>query len=207
VGTGNDWCRALEVPIGDYAAIAARCARRRTRQVDVGLARFADGAPPRFFANVAGAGFDAYVLERMPDRRFGAAAYLLAVLRGLASYRPRPMRVAAEGVRHEGRFFVVFVCIGGFCGGGMHVAPDADPQDGWFDLVLVGDLSRFDALANLRRLFDGSIAAHPKVRTLRAARVDIECTQPLAVEADGELIGHAPVTLSLLPGALRVIAD
>src|SRR5437867_4933006 len=75
VGTGNDWCRCLQVP-SDYATIAARCARGRTGVVDLGQARFASGALPRYFVNVAGAGFDTYVLERMPDRRFGALAYL-----------------------------------------------------------------------------------------------------------------------------------
>lgn len=206
VGTGNDWCRCLRVP-ADYTTVAAWCARGRTTQVDVGEARFTNDAPPRYFANVAGAGFDAYVLERMPDRRFGAAAYLLGVLRGLTAYRPRSMRVAAAASTSEGRMFAAFVCLGQYCGAGMRIAPQADPRDGVFDLVLIGDLGRLDVLASLRRLFDGTIAAHPKVRTLRSSQVTIDAPQPLAVEADGELIEHTPVTLSVLRGALRLVAE
>ena len=206
VGTGNDWCRSLQIPF-DYTAIAARCARGRTAQVDVGEARLANDVRPRFFANVAGAGFDAYVLERMRDRRFGVLSYLVAVLRGLIGYRPQIMRVEQSGAAHEGRMFVTFVCLGAYCGGGMHVAPGADLRDGAFDVVLIGDLGRGDVLASLRRLFDGTIAAHPKVRTLRTTRVSISAPQPLAVEADGELIGQTPVALSVLPGALRVIVE
>lgn len=206
VGTGNDWCRCLRVP-ADYATVAAWCAGGRTTQVDIGEARFANDALPHYFANVAGAGFDAYVLERMPDRRFGAAAYLLAVLRGLAGYRPRSMRVEAGASASEGRMFAAFVCLGQYCGAGMRIAPQADPRDGVFDLVLIGDLGRLDVLASLRRLFDGTIAAHPKVRTLRSSQVTIDAPQPLAVEADGELIGRTPVTLSVLRGALRLVAE
>ena len=205
VGTGNDWCRCLKVP-SDYATIAARCARGRTEQVDVGEARFASGAPPRYFVNVAGAGFDAYVLQRMPDRRMGALAYLVAVLRGLTGYRPQPMRVECDTASIDGRAFVAFVCIGAYCGGGMHVAPSANPRDGEFDVVHIGDLGRLDVLASLRRLFDGTIASHPKVRTLRTRSITIDAPTPVAVEADGELVGDTPVTLSVLPGALRVIA-
>src|SRR5262249_28079158 len=113
VGTGNDWCRCLRVPV-DYHAVAARCARGRTEQVDVGEARFASGAPPRYFVNVAGAGFDAYVIEHMSNRRFGVWSYLLAVLRGLTRYRPREMRLRHDGGEQSGRAFVTFVCLGSY---------------------------------------------------------------------------------------------
>src|SRR5262249_50682159 len=102
--------------------------------------------------------------------------------------------------------FVVFVCLGGYCGGGMQVAPGADPRDGLFGVVLIGDLGRLDVLLSLRRLFDGTIAAHRKVRWLRAARLAVAGPAWLAVEGDGELIGTAPVTLSIKPAALRVSA-
>jgi YegS/Rv2252/BmrU family lipid kinase len=206
VGTGNDWCRCLRIP-NDYSAIAARCARGRTERVDIGEARFPGADQPRYFVNVAGAGFDTYVLERLPSRRFGALAYLAAVVRGLVGYRPRFMRVQTRADKIEGRAFVTFVCLGGYCGGGMHVAPTADLHDGAFDIVRVGDLGRLDVLVSLRRLFDGTIAAHPKVRTLRTAVLTLDAPEPLAVEADGELIGNTPVTLSVLPGALRVIVE
>jgi diacylglycerol kinase family enzyme len=116
------------------------------------------------------------------------------------------MRVGADARSHEGPVFVTFVCLGGYCGAGMHVAPNADLHDGAFDIVLIGDLGRIDVLVSLRRLFDGTIATHPKVRTWRAAALTIDAPHALAVEADGELIGRTPVTLAVLRAALRVIA-
>ncbi|HTT11996.1 MAG TPA: diacylglycerol kinase family protein [Burkholderiaceae bacterium] len=206
VGTGNDWCRFLRVP-SDYDAVAARCARGRTELVDVGEARCAGSEQGRFFVNVAGAGFDAHVLERLPDRRFGALGYLAGVLCGLAGYRPQPMRLQDDTAVVEARTFVVFACLGAYCGGGMNVAPGADLHDGAFDIVHVGDLGRLDALVSLRRLFDGTIGRHPKVRTLRSTRLAIDAPSALAVEADGELIGRTPVRLSVVRNALRVLAE
>jgi diacylglycerol kinase family enzyme len=86
----------------------------------------------------------------------------------------------------------------------MHVAPRADLCDGAFDVVLVGDLGRLDVLLSLRRLFDGTIGLHPKVRTLRCTRLTLEGPPHLGVEADGEVIGAAPVSLRILPAALCV---
>jgi len=205
VGTGNDWARGLGLG-GGYDQAADRCARMRTVRVDVGEARFDDGTV-RYFANVAGAGFDAHVVERMPDRRFGRLAYLLGVLRALAGYRPPTMRLTDADSSEEARRFVVFACLGGYCGGGMHIAPQANPVDGLLDVVAVGELGRLDALLSLRRLFDGSIAEHAKVRILRVPQLRIEAPQPIAIEADGELIGRTPVTLSVLPGVLRVVVS
>lgn len=203
VGTGNDWCRGLGIGAG-YAEAAARCARSRTVRVDVGEARLGDGHV-KYFANVCGAGFDAHVVQRLPDHRLGRLAYLATVVRALVHYRPQPMHLAGDAGRDDGRQFVVFACIGGYCGGGMRVAPGANSSDGLLDIVAVGDVGRLDALASLRRLFDGTIASHPKVRVQRTKRLTIETTTPIAIEADGELIGTTPVTLSVLPGALRVV--
>lgn len=203
VGTGNDFCRTLALPAG-YTAAARVLAAGATQSIDAGQARF-DSGSRRFFVNVAGVGFDAYVVERLPDRRrWGRLAYLAGVLRGLAAYAPRDVRIAADGERRDARLFLAFACLGRYCGGGMLVAPEAQRADGRFDLVLIDELSRLDVLRSLRRLFDGTIGAHPKVRTGRAASVRIDT--PLSVEADGELIGRGPVTLTVLPRALRVVA-
>jgi YegS/Rv2252/BmrU family lipid kinase len=202
VGTGNDFARTHGLP-RDYAAAARALAACDARAIDVGEARFDDGRR-RFFVNVAGVGFDAYVIERMTDRRWGRAAYLAGVLRGLAGYRPQPMRLVVDGQRRDARLFVAFACLGRYCGGGMLVAPEAVGDDGRFDLVQIGDLTRLDVVLSLRRLFDGTIGAHPKVHTARAAAIRIET--PLAIEADGELIGRGPVTLAVVRRALRVAA-
>ena len=102
-----------------------------------------------------------------------------------------------------------FACIVRYCGGGMQIAPAARCDDGLFDLTLVRYLGRIELLLNLRRLFDGTLPEHPKVSTWHSDAVEFETPDSLrgaAIEADGELVGHAPARFSVLPQALRIIA-
>lgn len=203
IGTGNDWARTHGIP-KDYAEVAALMAQGSHRLHDVGVAEFGDGSR-RHFINVAGLGFDAHVVASLPDRTLGPMAYLAGLAKGLLSYRAVSLGLTFSDRRVEARAFVLFFAIGRYCGSGMNVAPRAEVDDGLFDITLVQELSRWEVLKSLRKLFDGTLLDHPRVLALReaAARVD---AGPVPVEADGELIGHAPVRFSLLPRALRVLA-
>jgi YegS/Rv2252/BmrU family lipid kinase len=203
IGTGNDWARTHGIP-KDYAEVAALMAGGAHRLHDVGLASFDDGSQ-RHFVNVAGLGFDAHVVASLPDRTLGPMAYLVGLAKGLLSYDAVSLGLTFADRRVEARAFVLFFAIGRYCGSGMNVAPRAEVDDGLFDVTLIQNLSRWEVLKSLRKLFDGTLLDHPKVIALReaAARVD---AGPVPVEADGELIGHAPVRFTLLPRALRVLA-
>lgn len=202
VGTGNDWARGQRVP-REWDAALALAASGRTAVHDIGVADFADGAR-RWFVNVAGLGFDAEVIADMPDRRWGALAYLLGLLRALAASRPARVAVSVDGAAAaEHSLFVLFACLGAYCGGGMLIAPEAEPQDGRFDCALVRHMSRLEVLRDVRRLFDGTLGSHPKVRMLHAARLQVTAATPVGVETDGELVGRTPVTFSVLPRTLR----
>jgi len=203
IGTGNDWARTHGIS-KDYAEVAALMAAGTHRLHDVGVAEFGDGSR-RHFVNVAGLGFDAHVVESLPDRTLGPLAYLVGLAKGLLNYRAVPLGLTFAGRRIDARAFVLFFAIGRYCGSGMNVAPKAEADDGLFDITLVQELSRWEVLKSLRRLFDGTLLTHPKVIALREAEANVEAG-PVPVEADGELIGHAPVRFTLLPRALRVLA-
>ena len=203
IGTGNDWARGLGMP-KDYAEVAALMAAGASQPHDVGVASFGDGTT-RYFVNVAGLGFDAHVVESLPDRTLGPMAYLVGLAKGLLSYDAVSAGLTFSGRRIDTRAFVLFFAIGRYCGGGMNVAPQAEADDGLFDITLVQELSRWEVLKSLRRLFDGTLLTHPKVIALREAAAQVEAG-PVPVEADGELIGRAPVRFSILPRALRVLA-
>jgi YegS/Rv2252/BmrU family lipid kinase len=204
IGTGNDWARAHRVP-KEYSEVAALMRHGASRLHDVGAADFADGGVRRFI-NVAGIGFDAHVVAGMPDRTLGPLAYLAGLARGLLTFRPVPVTLRADGKTLSGPVFDVFICIGHYCGGGMMVAPLAKVDDGIFDITLIQELSRWEVLKSLRRLFDGTLLAHPKVLALRSTEASVESPASLPVEADGELIGRTPVRFTILPRALRVLA-
>ena len=205
-GTGNDWARSLGIG-RDPQAIVAAIASGRTRLLDVGAIDFpqAPARTRRWFVNVAGAGYDAHVISRLPERVPSALAYFKGALSGLASYRSPLFHVAADGVTIDGRFLLALVANGRYCGNRMEVAPDARPDDGMFDVVLVDDVSLAKVLVKIAKLYRGTILGDPVVRYLRTASVRIDAEPRVAVEADGQVIGETPAEFSLRPRAIEVV--
>ena len=206
IGRGNDWARTHCIP-KEYRAAARIIARERVAPHDVGVVEaFApEGSQLRYFINVAGVGFDAHIVQRTPDDRWGALAYLAALPAGFASYRAKTLTLSVDGQKLSGNLFVAFSALGRYCGAGMHVAPNALTDDGLFDVVVIEDVSAWDLVVNVRRLFDGSIERFRKVKVLRGRSVDIGGPEPVPAEADGELLPSTPLRFSVLPHAIRVV--
>ena len=100
----------------------------------------------------------------------------------------------------------VIVANGHWHGGGMKLAPDAEPDDGLFDVVLIGDVTKLDFVTTSPKLYSGGHVDHPKIEVLRSARVDVDAAAPLPIELDGEQCGTTPARFEIVPGALRVRA-
>jgi YegS/Rv2252/BmrU family lipid kinase len=203
IGTGNDWARGQGIS-RDYAMALAVAAAGHVRRFDVGVIDF-EGGGRRWFINVAGIGFDAGVVENMPSRSLGRLAYLIGLVRELMAYRPLALRFHPGGTAVEARAMLLFACLGRYCGGGMLVAPEARADDGALDLVLIRHMPLHRVLRALPRLFDGRIGDHPEVGTWRCPSLAIEAPVGAAMEADGELVGHAPARISVLPRAVGIV--
>lgn len=210
LGTGNDWSRSLELP-GEPAALAAIIRRDHTVPHDVGRIEFpASGATPArtcWFINVAGAGFDAHVIERMPARTPSKFAYLAGALRELARYRSPAFRLTADDERAAAarRLLLAFVANGRYCGGRMHVAPMAQQDDGAFDLVTIDDVGLLRALPKLAKLYAGNLLRDPLVQHRLVTKVRIEAEPAAGIEADGQLVGRTPAVITVQGGALRTL--
>lgn len=203
-GTGNDWARSLGIG-RDPRQIARALAAGRTLLHDVGAVDFpASGAPRRWFINVAGAGYDAWVTERVPRPVPSAFTYLGIALAGLVRYRSPQFRITTDGQQVEGRLLLAFVANGRYCGNRMNVAPTARMDDGLFDLLAVDELSLLQVLPKLAKLYGGRILGDPAVRHFRSAAVRIETDPPVTVQADGQVLGPTPAEFSLRPRALTV---
>lgn len=207
LGSGNDWARGLGMPRG-AAAIAALLGRGRRVAHDVGRVSYqtAGGARgERRFINVAGAGYDAHVLARLPRRGPHALRYAFAVARGLPGYRAARMQLAWGAQHIDEELLVVFAAIGRYCGGGLRIAPLAANNDGLLELVAIRRLSLLAALPRLPKLYLGTLAGDPAVISGREAEIRLDAVRPTGVEADGQLLGTAPATFTLQQAAIDVI--
>lgn len=114
------------------------------------------------------------------------------------------MTIEADGERREGRMFEIIVAIGAYAAGGMHIAPDASPDDGLFDVVLIGDVTKLDFVTTFPKIYRGTHVGHPKIEVLKAREVSVTPETPLPVVLDGEQPGPTPARFDVLPGAVSL---
>lgn len=205
VGTGNDFARALGLPVREPAAagalVAAALKEERIRDLDLGRV----GAT--WFGTVLASGFDSRVNDRGNRMRWptGRFKYDLAMLAELAAFKPVPYRVTLDdGDVHEVDATLVAIGNGTSYGGGMRICAGADMSDGLFDVTIVGDCGRGTLLKVFPRVYKGTHLDHPKVTVHRAAKVRIEAAGTTGY-ADGERLGELPLTATCVPGAVRVL--
>ncbi|MFF9487352.1 diacylglycerol kinase [Streptomyces sp. NPDC014676] len=204
-GTGNDFARALGMPLREPAAAgrmiadALKCGRVR----DIDLGRVGD----RWFGAVLASGFDSRVNDRGNRMRLplGRVKYDVAMVAELAAFRPLPYRITLDGGEvREVEATLVAVGNGPSYGGGMRICPGADLTDGLFDITVVGECSRATLLRVFPRVYRGTHIGHPAITVLRAASVEL-AAEEVTGYADGEPVGPLPLTARCVPGALRVV--
>lgn len=84
------------------------------------------------------------------------------------------------------------------------MTPEASPDDGLFDVLLLGDLTKADLIRTMPKVYKGTHLPHPKAELLRGAAVSVESETPLPVQLDGEQPGTTPVRFEIVPHALRL---
>lgn len=210
VGTGNDWVRTFDIPT-DYEKAIQVLKRERTLIQDAGTVSFIEGEKKseRYFINMAGLGFDGLVAQKTnADKREGKSnslLYLINLASSLFSYKSCSTRVSVDGKIIKDKIFSISIGIGQYNGGGMRQAPDARPDDGLFDLTLIKDMGKLSVIANVRRLYNGTIKKHKRVESLMGKHIIIESDQPVLLETDGESLGHSPFEFKIVPQSVKVI--
>ena len=214
-GTGNDIALALRVPKDVDRAVADILAAlvTRPRAIDAVRVGRPDAAAYEWYVGVLSCGFDAAVNATANSYRFppGHAKYLRAVAAELPRFRPFGYRVQLEGGQvWTSAGTVVAVANIAWFGGGLKVAPDADPDDGLLDVVVAGPFSRSGVVGIFPKLYGGTHIGDPRVQVFRSRTVTIEHAPDLGPHppvgyADGERIGPLPLRCEVVPGALHVL--
>ncbi|MGQ9626895.1 MAG: diacylglycerol/lipid kinase family protein [Anaerolineae bacterium] len=208
-GTGSDLVRTIGIPY-DHEKACLRLLKDHSRLIDLGVIEYrdAEGRPRRrLFANAAGMGIDSEIVERL--RRGsklvgGTLPYLITLFRTLVDYKSKDVRACLDEFEFQKRVSSILVLNGRYLAGGMQAAPEASLDDGLFDILVLEAIGRLDLAINIFRVYRGTHLSHPKVHLYRAREVQIESRQRMLIQADGELVGEAPLTLRVIPKALQV---
>lgn len=213
-GTGGDFRRTYHLG-KDAGEAVSRMLNAAPRPLDLGVMELTgdDGRPlVRAFVNIGSFGVSGK-LDRLVDKgpkwMGGTAAFALATARALAGYRNAPVAIRVDGEPwYEGRLVVGVMANGQYFGGGMHVAPQADPEDGILDVVVIGDFALAQIAAQARHLYAGTHLSLPLVKATRGKTVDATALTdaPVFIDCDGETPGRLPLRAWIVPGALRIRA-
>ena len=195
-GTGNDFARTLNLNLKDARQLISYYLSNKPAHVDVGK------VGERYFVDVLSTGFDSMVNERANAMRRikGRAKYNLSILLVLSTFKPKNYEFSIDGVSFESKAMLIAVSNGISYGGGMKVTPDANLDDGLFDILILTPVSRFEFLRVFPKVFSGKHTTHPAVEISRGKSVEIN--SDAVAYADGERIGSLPIKASVVERGL-----
>ena len=199
-GRGNDFARMVGIP-KDTVSACELIPRAVETAVDLGY------VGDRAFVGIASVGFDSEVQERVLRTKvpLGELVYLYGALATVRAWKPARFQCRVDGETADVEGWSVVVANSGMYGGGMHIAPSASVTDGALDVVTIRACSRRHFLKVLPRVFKGTHISDPVVAVHRGTSVELDADRPFRVFADGDPIGQLPCTITVKPGALRLL--
>lgn len=210
-GTGCDFIKSLGIKnsIEDLLAVLAR---NQAKQIDIGKVSFAgteEETITRYFLNVADIGIGAETANRVnkhSKRMKGFLSFMLGAVSTIILYKNKDFDVVIDDeIVLSERMNSVIVANGNYFGGGMKVAPEAKMDDGVFDIIIFGDLSKVDLIRSFPLIYDGKHLSHPKLKYYRGSRLKVSSGGKGLIEVDGEIPGNDDAEFELLPKALEIL--
>ena len=207
-GTGWDFARTHGVP--KRLDEALRIAREgEARAFDLGWATYrSDGVDgSAWFANMASVGMSGAVAAKAnatTKALGGKTSYLLALAAVFARWKNVRLNVAVDDERREALMEDCIVALGRYLAGGMMITPDAEPDDGLFDVLVIGDMTRSELVRVMPKIYRGTHLPHPKGEVLRGTTVTIDADEPMPIQLDGEQPGTTPTRFKVVPSAIRL---
>ena len=213
VGTGNDWIRMFGIPTRYSEAIRAIREGKSFVQDD-GEVTYGESQykQKRYVANVAGSGFDAFVIRRFnhlkAKGRTGRWLYPFSIVRSFFTYKSTGVKVYVDDkLVYNDLLFSMAVGICKYNGSGILQLPAAVADDGLLDLTLIRPLHWWHIIFRLRKLFNGEIYQIGHVQHVQGSRITVTSSPDMLLEVDGELLGTTPLEFGILHRAIKVIVS
>jgi diacylglycerol kinase (ATP) len=212
-GTGGGFVQSLGLP-PDIESQCRVIGEGRTRLIDVGRAVFSDGKGAgleRLFINECQAGIGGEVVKKVRGgykKLGGLLGFGLSTLAVALNYPNRKMTISVDdGPEVSGRFIGIVAANGNTMAGGMRLAPRAQVEDGLLDILFIHGQTLPERLWNFPKIYSGSHLTSPKFSYFQGKSIRLTSEEEVTFEADGELCGHLPCRIDILPSALRVRAN
>lgn len=198
-GTGNDFARALGLPLDDPI--------RNIKNINAASAEYIDlgKVGQEYFAAICSTGFDSIVNERANKLKWprGKMKYNIAMLLELPRFKPRSYEIVIDGKRLQTQAMLIAIANGLSYGGGMKVCPAADLQDGLLDVMILAPVPKLEFIQIFPSVFKGLHITHPAVSILQGRSIQINANA--VAYADGERIGELPLDVSISHNRLKVL--
>ncbi len=213
LGTANDWNKYYGWE-SDIEKSIERILQHNISQQDLGVVSYFENGEKKtkYFVNSIGIGFDAEVVKMTNalshEQRGKKMAYLFSLLKCLCNCKKINVKIQADDFNYSGKTLSISIAHGKFSGGGMQQTPDAILNDGKYDFVIYGDITKLYVIRHVSKLYDGTIkkAANDKVIFGRTEnKINVEIETPTFAETDGELIGDGPYEITMIRNGLNVI--
>lgn len=210
-GTGSDFVKSISLPRSEKDIIK-KIINCNIKTIDIGKSTFHltnKTEKTRMFINVSNIGLGGEVVNRVnkTTKMFGGfASFLIGTIATVMEYKNKPVFISFDdNFKIQETVSNIVIGNGKFCGGGMKFLPDAELDDGLFDVLTIGDITKQDFFMQIPKVYSGTHLNNPKLNIRKAKKVFIDCPDKLRVDLDGEQEGYTAVNFEVIPKALKLI--
>ena len=206
IGTGNDWVKTYKIPKNIKEAVSI-ISKENSEIQDIGLLELSNTKERVYFNNLAGLGFDGFVVKNVERfKKFGALSYLLGSITGFLHYKKISLEIEFNNKTIHTKCLLTLIGICNYSGGGMRLTKNTNPKDGLFDISIAKNFTLFTILLNILKFYNGSIVKHKEVDTYKTSNITIKTNDKNAfVQADGELLGQGGFKAQIIPQSIRFV--
>ncbi len=202
VGRGNSFARDLDIFTTEDGI--SSLIKKRTRDVDV--CRYTQEGEDYYFVNLMGFGFVTDAAKTAASFKWlGDLSYVLGVLHRTLGLRFHRLEMEIDGKKYTGKNCFVEICNSRYTGGTMLMSPGSEIDDGYMDLVVLSELSRWSLIKTFPKIFKGTHLSHPAIEYIRCKKVKVRTTPSKQLLPDGELSGTTPTEVDILPKHVRYL--
>ncbi|MCW5516019.1 diacylglycerol/lipid kinase family protein [Muriicola sp. Z0-33] len=206
-GSANDFARTAGLTSA-IEALIEMIASKTTQKIDLGKILLHQTGETRYFINIAGVGLGPEVAQQLEASSSALGPgfnYFKCIIKGFLSYVKKEVSCSSSTWQWKGKLLQMAVANGRYFGNALCIAPNAILTDGQFQVAIFGDLSIWDYLRNIGNLKKGVKIKHRQVSYHNSSEVLLESANACGIEADGEYVGVAPATISIVPKAINFV--